>query len=173
MQVDIAEVYSPARVTKEARKFGLKPGEAMDLTTGWDFRKVGDREKAERYVDEAKPRILIGSPMCTAFSTLQNLSPWTQNKMDKWIEAREHIKFVVKLYRKQIEGGRMFLHEHPARATSWALEEIQKLAEEKGVVIATADQCMYGLTTWGEKKGQRVAAMKPTKFMTNAVEVAK
>ncbi len=29
-----AEVYSPPRVTDEAKNFGLKPGEAMDLTTG-------------------------------------------------------------------------------------------------------------------------------------------
>eukprot|EP00973_Karenia_brevis_P038351 5287161-Karenia_brevis.AAC.1 len=31
---------------------------------------------------------------------------------------------------------------------------------------------MYGLTTWGDKRGERVAAMKPTKFMTNAPEIA-
>lgn len=32
-QVDIAEVYSPPRVTRVAERFGLKSGEAMDLLT--------------------------------------------------------------------------------------------------------------------------------------------
>ena len=43
--VDISEIYSPQRVTSEARRYGLRPGEAMDITTGWDFRKQEDREK--------------------------------------------------------------------------------------------------------------------------------
>ena len=36
MHVDVVEAYSPPRVTKGARKYGLKPGEAWDLTEGWD-----------------------------------------------------------------------------------------------------------------------------------------
>ncbi len=35
--VDVSEVFSPPRVGKEATKFGLV-GDAMDLTTGWDFK---------------------------------------------------------------------------------------------------------------------------------------
>ena len=38
LQKDVAEIYSPPRVTNEAEKFGLRIGEAMDLTTGLDFR---------------------------------------------------------------------------------------------------------------------------------------
>ena len=35
--VDLCEVFSPPRVGQEATKFGIKAGDAMDLTTGWDF----------------------------------------------------------------------------------------------------------------------------------------
>ena len=35
--VDITEVYSPERVAKVAKKFGLVAGSSMDLTNGWDF----------------------------------------------------------------------------------------------------------------------------------------
>ena len=45
--VDVCEVFSPPRVGKEATKFGMTPGDAMDLTTGWDFTKSGDIKKAE------------------------------------------------------------------------------------------------------------------------------
>ena len=34
--VDLCEVFSPPRVGQEAIKFGIKAGDAMDLTTGWD-----------------------------------------------------------------------------------------------------------------------------------------
>ena len=55
LRVDIAEVYSPTRVTGYAEKYGLKPGEAMDLTTGWDFRRKEHRETAIEYVRRVKP----------------------------------------------------------------------------------------------------------------------
>ena len=62
--IDVAEIYSPARVTEAAVKIGLKAGLAMDLTNGWDFRVSRHREAAERYIREVKPWLLIGSPEC-------------------------------------------------------------------------------------------------------------
>ena len=49
MSVDVTEVYSPPRVTLEAKKFGLKSGEAWDLTTGWDSTKKEHRDAAVKY----------------------------------------------------------------------------------------------------------------------------
>ena len=46
LRKDVAEIYSPPRVTKEAESLGLKIGEAMDFTTGWDFRLEADRKRA-------------------------------------------------------------------------------------------------------------------------------
>ena len=77
-EVDVAEVYSPPQVVREAECYGLETGASMDLTTGWDFTREEDREEARRYVEEHKPRVLIGSPACTMLSTLQNLSGWDQ-----------------------------------------------------------------------------------------------
>ena len=45
LKVDVVEAYSPPRLTLEAKKFGLKPGEAWDLTNGWDFTQQHHREK--------------------------------------------------------------------------------------------------------------------------------
>ena len=45
-EVHMAEIYSPPRVTTEGQKWGLSTGEAMDLTTGWDFRLKEHRDKA-------------------------------------------------------------------------------------------------------------------------------
>ena len=138
----------------------------MDLTTGWNFRR--NREAAIEYVRRAKPKLLIGSPMCSMFSALQNLSELPKEKEETWGEAREHIKFVVQLYRMQLKEGRVFIHEHPARASSWDLEEMKELMQEEHVYSAFADQCMYGLKTHGRTRDEIKSAKKPTRFLTNS-----
>ena len=77
--------------------------------------------------------------MCTMFSTLQNMSEWTPAKQEQWLEAIEHIEFVVKLYRKQLAEGRYLLHEHPAGASSWNLKAVEKLAHTEDVYKTIAD----------------------------------
>ena len=62
------------------------------------------------------------------------------------------MEFMAKLYKKQVDGGRIFLHENPAHAKSWALPCIRKLMRELGVHVVEADQCMFGLKTWGQEQ---------------------
>ena len=57
---------------------------------------------------------------------------------------------------------------NPAHAKSWALPCIEMMTQEVGVDVVEADQCMYGLHTWGGNRSQSVLAKKPTKFMTNS-----
>ena len=109
------------------------------------------------------------------FSSLQNLSKNRRGpgQAEQFEEALAHIKFVVKLYKMQVESGNYFLHEHPAGATSWDTEEIRKMTQGTGVQITVADQCMYGLRTWSkDPKKLDKPARKRTKFMTNGVEIA-
>ena len=149
LSVDVAEMYSPPRVTKEGKKWGLEVGEAMDLLTGWDFDLISHREAALAYVDRVKPKLVIGSPMCTYFSSLQNLNKergseaWTK----EYNKAVKHLEFMVKVYRKQMAAGRWFLHEHPENATSWSIKEMKEMAAEHGVQLTVVDQCAYGLKT--------------------------
>ena len=103
-KVDMCEVFSLPRVGIEARKFGLSPGDAMDITTGWDFNKEEDRQRAEAYLDKEEPLVLIGSPPCVAFSQLQSLIPDSDRKRKQLAEGIRHREFVVKLYRKQRRG---------------------------------------------------------------------
>ena len=119
-KVDMCEVFSPPRVGPEAVKFGLEVGDAMDLTTGWDFTKAEDRRRAEAYVDEHEPLVLIGSPPCVAFSQLQSFVGDSPRKAKQLEEGIQHMQFMVKLYKKQVEGGRIFIHENPAHAKSSA-----------------------------------------------------
>ena len=184
----VSEIYSPPRVTAELKRLQgkyrkLAPGYAMDLTTTdpldgkpWDFSFLEKRERARRMLRRQKPYMLIGSPMCRAFSTWQFLNafkavnPEVVEKARK--EAVEHLKFVVSLYYEQIEGGRHFLHEHPLGSTSWQIAEVADLAEVPGVTRVRGDQCQYGAeVARGEHLGDPI--MKPTRFMTSSEEVGK
>ena len=78
--VDVMELYSPARVTEQAQIFGLRPGEAMDLKTGWNFDREEDWRAAKTCLRDHKPLLLVESPMCTMFSQLQSMTPWTATK---------------------------------------------------------------------------------------------
>jgi hypothetical protein len=65
-----------------------------------------------------KALLIIGPPLCTAFSQLQN---WNFRKMDRRrkddivSKGREHLKICMLLYRIQHENGMYFLHEHPKK----------------------------------------------------------
>ena len=176
----VSEIDSPPRVTAATKllpELRVMPGFALDLTTcdvdgrRWDFDEKVMRERALKRVREEKPLLLIGSPMCTVFSTWQRIN----NKLrDKYVVEAEkkravmHLEFCIELYREQLRHGRHFLHEHPAHASSWQEEAMRGLMSEQGVETATCDQCLYGC-----RAADGSPVKKPTMFPTNALELAK
>ena len=72
----VCEIYSPARVEPVARKQGFAQGHSLDLTTTddagrpWDFDDPACRKRAKELVKASRPLLLIGSSMCTYFSTM-------------------------------------------------------------------------------------------------------
>ena len=108
--------------------------------------------------------------MCTAFSTWQRINDKIRCPVTVAVERKravEHLDFCMELYREQMRHGRYFVHEHPAYASSWQEETVQKLLDESGVTRATCDQCLYGCESGGEP------IKKPTTFMTNSDEIAR
>ena len=83
------------------------------------------------------------------------------------------MKFVARLYKKQVDACRVFIHENPAHAKSWALPCIKRIMREAGVKVVEADQCMFGLKTWGKNRSQLVLAKKPTKIFTNSIVIGR
>ena len=59
-----------------------------------------------------------------------------------------HLEFCVSLCREQLKNGRYVLHEHPAHASSWQTDIMEKFMREPGVVRVTCDQCVYGCRPW-------------------------
>ena len=174
----MSEVYSVPRVGDAASRFprlGVMPRTALDLTTvdeegnPWDFSIPSQRAKAEKLLDKEKPTLLVGSPMCTLFSNMQNLNKHRRDPrviQDEIDRARIHLAWCCKLYRSQVERGAYFLHEHPKLATSWMEPCIRGVLAIKGVGRVDADQCQLGQQ---DDLGQPIR--KPTGFMSNSPEI--
>ena len=79
----------------------------MDLQTGWGFTKVEDRNRLVRLVLEEKPFIVIGSPPCTWWSTIQRLNMGKfseENKQKRHEEALLHLNCCAKVYKLQMDA---------------------------------------------------------------------
>ena len=90
-EADVSEVYSQQRITQQEALQGMRPGWSHDLTlndpfTGapWDLSLPATRDHVRRLVSDAKPFMLIGSPLCMAFSSLQK---YGRSKRDPKITA--------------------------------------------------------------------------------------
>ena len=172
--VDVSEIYSPERVAKVCKAFGLEPGSSMDLTNGWDFDLGEHRRRAVRQLREEKPTLLIGSPPCTQFSILQNLNKHNNRNNKEWMEkfraAREkavrHVRFCCSLYAMQMAENRYYLHEHPHTAESWGLDCITKLRADRRSLWVKAHMCRFGMKS--QDKEQEGLVLKPTGFLTNS-----
>ena len=180
--MDVAEMYSPPRITKMAEQLGMESGWALDLTEtdpddglAWDFNDERKCAKAKRLLTRDKPTMLIMSPMCGPFSKLQEI--FNYPKMEKAevetkiAAALRHLRFTIELCIMQHEAGRLFLFEHPASASSWDTEVIQMLSEVNGVHHVKFDFCMLGMTTT-DRNGHEVPAKKRTGVLTNSSAVA-
>ena len=151
---------------------GIAPGYALDLSTvdergvPWDFDDPVMREKAKKRQRTEKPILLVGSPMCTEFSALLNIS---KHKRDprvvaaKLTRARNHLKFCCEMYAYQVAHGRYFLHEHPLSAVSWQEGCINEIKKLPNVDVVTCHQCQYGA-----ESDKNNPVRKATRFMSNS-----
>ena len=145
----VSEIYSPPRVAAAIKllpELRLIPGFSLDLTTAdsdgclWDFDSTTMRDRVLKRIREEGSMLLVGSPMCTAFSTWQGISNFIRDPLTVEAEKKRavtHLEFCMELYREQMKHGRYFLHKHPAYATSWQGTAVRDLLAEACVVTAT------------------------------------
>ena len=63
--VDVAEVFCPGRLAEHAHLFGLTPGLAADLGTGWDLSTLSDSGRSERVLEAPGARGPLLHPRLT------------------------------------------------------------------------------------------------------------
>ena len=111
--VHVAEIFSPPRVTAETHRFGLTPGMAFDIRTGWNLDDPRKLKQLWRYLRTERPMLIIGPSECRAFSSLQSLNRDSPNFKRTLQAGIRHMRIMMQIYQWQAAQGRWFLHENP------------------------------------------------------------
>ena len=133
----------------------------------WDFRRADHRRRAREQIRHEKPFLVVGSPPCTEFCTIQNLNRRHFGPAEarrRRAEAMVLLGFAVEIYWLQLAAGRHFLHEHTATASSWCERIVQELRRDDRVGEILGDQCRYGLKARGSWR--RMAPRPETRAMS-------
>ena len=95
---------------------------SLDFTTRdadgkrWDFSKREMGQRAINKIKRDKPLLIVGSPMCTDWSSMMNMN-WPrmtgEERAGRMKESRKHLRFCVKIYKHQSEQNSYYVHEHP------------------------------------------------------------
>merc|ERR1712242_435708 len=109
----VSELFSPPRVAAELGRLpvmSLVGGSCFDLRcdangVAWDFTKAADRERARAQIRREKPFLVVGSPPCTEFSSVQNLNrrPFSAAEARRRrAEAMILLGFALEVYQLQL-----------------------------------------------------------------------
>ena len=81
MHMDVSEIFSPPRVLPHASALGLRSGWSMDIAEvdpwsgeKWDLADRKNQARVIKLISQYKPEVLVLSPPCTMFSSLQYLN---------------------------------------------------------------------------------------------------
>ena len=166
-----AEFFSPARVVPAMVALGLCASLSCDLLTGWGFLDQGCIDLSLALLDSLAIDFLILSPPCTVFSELQRLWNFKRMSPEKvramWAHGMKLLTHAIACAQKQKDAGRVFVLEHPARASSWQTSEMKNLKNQPFVYEVVFDQCMTGLRS----KVHKMPMRKRTRLLTNSISV--
>eukprot|EP00435_Cladocopium_sp_Y103_P059905 s740_g21.t1 len=168
-QVDVSEVFSPPRVTKEAKLQKMKAGHAFDLKTGFDLRLEKDLKRMREVLQEEEPELVVCSPPCGPFCQIQSLNfpkMATERVMRIVGEGLQHLRTAARVCKRQHLKGKFFVLEHPRGSKAWLEEEIEELKQMDGVFVCKFDMCQFGMRVKDKLN------KKPTTILTNSEEIA-
>ena len=142
----VNEVFCKNRFSSRAPSFGVHPGFAID-TTGWDFDELDREAEAFQLRETVRPKLLVGSSECKAWSHLQNLSKDKQLfEAEKRVHSMRHLEAVTQMYHGQVDDHNYFLHEQSDGDEFWNEPSIQRILMRNGVSWIRNDLCAAGLT---------------------------
>ena len=168
-ECDVAEIFSPPRLSPRADLWGLRGGFSHDLTTGYDLLTTLGRSQSWHELQSSKPGVLIVSPPCTWYSAIQNLNMHRYSADVREARSRDAgqlLGYALRCCKEQLLCGRGFVFEHPWKASSWKLPAVTEFLCLDGVATIDFDQCATGLQG---PNGQPIE--KRTRLMTNMPQI--
>ena len=114
----------------------------------WDLMRDEDVELLKNLQAEQDPELLIESPPCRSASIMRSLSrakrdPTVVQKEEA--EGRHLLKVSCDAYQRQLDRGKLFLHEAPDSADSWKEPCVQTLLNKDGVFQVRGPMCRWGM----------------------------
>ena len=167
------ELYSPPRVLPITDPSGICSDLgclSFDILNGWDFRVTSQKALSIRILETWNIARLFLSPPCTMFSELQRL--FNYKRMTKEVfdarmqEARGYLQHSMHAAKTQHLKHRMWMYEHPWKASSWKLEEIESVQNLPGVYTVDFDMCACGMLS-----PAGIPVKKRTRIMTNSISL--
>ena len=117
------ELFSPPRLTREARRLGVKPGLNLDILQGPEFNALvlEGRKEIRAQIEGNEVGLLSLTPPCGSFSRLQNLQKHRTSalKESKKREGSVLLQFAREQANRYIQRGGIIVLEQPATASSW------------------------------------------------------
>ena len=156
------EWYSVPRVLSGGRQ----PALSFDILNGWDFDLPVNKTLSMTLLKQKEIAYLFLSPPCTMFSELQRL--FNYHRMDpevfhrRMLQAKGYIKHSMEGAKVQVRRKRWFAYEHPWKASSWSLEDVEAVSHLPGVSKVTFDMCACGMVSL-----MGTPVKKRTTIMTN------
>ncbi|MCR9103517.1 MAG: hypothetical protein NXI25_26465, partial [bacterium] len=179
--LDVLEVFSPQRVTKELKRFGMRDGAAVDLeemkpdgSERWNLDRPEDQKEVLEMIQVEEPWLLTSSPPCTTFSPLRNVS---NGKRDPGVVQEEEelgkarMRTAMKCCKQQREQGAFYLHEHPKPSTSWKMPEVEEEVNRDDTYLVQSPMCRWGMKM-EDREGEILHVRKETLWLTNSRRIA-
>ena len=85
----------------------------------------------------------------------------------KLAEGELYFDHAMECAEAQVNGHRLFVFEHPVRASSWQRDSLKRVMGLRGVKCVVFDQCMLGL----KSKVMKTHMRKRTRIMTNSMAI--
>ena len=141
----IWEVYTgESRMAKVAESLGAETY-SFGIRTGWNFDLLSVQRDFLELMDKDLPEEIFLAPTCSPWSRMQNISATTPERQTSLLELREwhhrvHLRFVRRVFMKQITEGRHAYIEQPTQALSWDTKALRALPG----LHCRFHQCQYG-----------------------------
>ena len=140
----VGTLFCDEKFNEQCARFGLDRGFAFDLRCGYVLNKPSTKDEARVRLIHEKPALVVASPNCAPFSSMNNINPETENKNKSRLEALRHLRFGSEMFTIQIFINRGFvLFERPETAKSWQEAVVLAIMALPGARRYVGDQCVY------------------------------
>lgn len=107
------EVFTDTEpIARSVRRRGLRAGDSLTLSTGWNFLKATDRQKALELLRRLKPYVVMLAFPCGPWSPLMFLNP-AEDLAEKREQGLVLIKFAIQAAELQLRDHRHYVTENP------------------------------------------------------------